>query len=81
MGSNRYEPVERADHQRTEPERYKHPAAGTGNSLQFPEDQIFALLYKNAIGVEFMDTPAACRTYNILMSEGRSVAAALMAIR
>jgi uncharacterized protein len=54
---------------------------GTGNSLQFPEDQVFALLYKNAIGVEFMDTPAACRTYNILMSEGRSVAAALMAIR
>lgn len=54
---------------------------GTGNSLQFPNDEIFAELYGNAVGVEFMDTPAACRTYNILLSEGRSVAAALMAIR
>ena len=30
------------------------------------------------IGLECMDTAAACRTYNILMAEGRSVAAALI---
>jgi uncharacterized protein len=36
-----------------------------------------ALLTRN-IGVEVMDTAAACRTYNILMTEGRKVVAALM---
>jgi uncharacterized protein len=30
------------------------------------------------MGVEFMDTAAACRTYNVLMGEGRRVAAALI---
>ncbi|HET7401964.1 MAG TPA: MTH938/NDUFAF3 family protein, partial [Usitatibacter sp.] len=35
-------------------------------------------LYKAGIGVEVMDTPAACRTYNILLGEGRNVIAALI---
>jgi uncharacterized protein len=35
-------------------------------------------LAQAGIGVEVMDTPAACRTYNFLMAEGRKVAAALM---
>jgi uncharacterized protein len=51
---------------------------GTGASLNFPPARITASLLAAGIGVEVMDTPAACRTYNILLSEGRAVAAALM---
>lgn len=51
---------------------------GTGSRFQFPEAARLAPLYKAGIGVEVMDTPAACRTYNILMGEGRNVVAALI---
>ncbi len=51
---------------------------GTGDVLRFPESRLFAALQVARIGVEIMDTKAACRTYNILEQEGRSVAAALI---
>jgi uncharacterized protein len=51
---------------------------GTGERLQFPGPALLAPLYKAGIGVEVMDTPAACRTYNILLGEGRNVIAALI---
>ncbi len=51
---------------------------GTGARLQFPEPALLAPLYKAGIGVEVMDTPAACRTYNILLGEGRTVVAAVI---
>jgi uncharacterized protein len=51
---------------------------GTGASLRFPGPALLAPLYKAGIGVEVMDTPAACRTYNILLGEGRNVLAALI---
>jgi uncharacterized protein len=51
---------------------------GTGMRLQFPGPALLAPLYKAGIGVEVMDTPAACRTYNILLGEGRNVIAALI---
>ena len=51
---------------------------GTGARLAFPEPAQLAPLYKAGIGVEVMDTPAACRTYNILLGEGRNVVAALV---
>jgi uncharacterized protein len=51
---------------------------GTGARFQFPPPALLAPLYKAGIGVEVMDTPAACRTYNILQGEGRDVAAALI---
>jgi uncharacterized protein len=51
---------------------------GTGAKLQFPGPALLAPLYKAGIGVEVMDTPAACRTYNILLGEGRNVIAALI---
>jgi uncharacterized protein len=51
---------------------------GTGVSLSFPAARITAGLLAAGIGVEVMDTAAACRTYNILLSEGRQVAAALL---
>jgi uncharacterized protein len=51
---------------------------GTGPRQQFPSPAMLALLHSLRIGVEIMDTAAACRTYNVLAAEGRSVAAALM---
>ena len=51
---------------------------GTGRSFTFPDRARLALLYNAGLGVEVMDTPAACRTYNILLSEGRGVVAALI---
>ena len=51
---------------------------GTGPSFRFPEPRVLAPLYKAGIGVEVMDTPAACRTYNLLQGEGRNVVAALI---
>ena len=51
---------------------------GTGATLRFPPPKLLLPLARAGIGVEIMDTPAACRTYNILMGEGRKVAAALI---
>ena len=51
---------------------------GTGTKFTFPDQSLLAPLYKAGIGVEAMDTPAACRTYNILLGEGRNVVAALI---
>jgi len=64
---------------------------GTGKSLHFPHAELISALARahdvdflsgqtRQIGVEVMDTAAACRTYNILSAEGRSVAAALFMI-
>jgi len=51
---------------------------GTGPRLQFPDHSLLATLHRQRIGVEVMDTAAACRTYNILMTEGRFVVAGLI---
>jgi uncharacterized protein len=51
---------------------------GSGAKLRFAHPRLFASLTRRRIGVETMDFGAACRTYNILMSEGRRVAAALL---
>lgn len=53
---------------------------GTGRQLQFPDPQITLALQSANIGVEVMDTAAACRAYNFIAGEGRRVVAALMAI-
>jgi uncharacterized protein len=53
---------------------------GTGATQVFPDPVLYASLIARRIGVEVMNTPAACRTYNILVAEGRSVVAALMMI-
>jgi uncharacterized protein len=50
---------------------------GSGATFRFPKTQILAAFSQARIGFEVMDTAAACRTYNVLMSEGRNVAAAL----
>ena len=51
---------------------------GTGNMLRFPHPRLSSPLTQARIGFEVMDTFAAARTYNILMGEGRRVAAALL---
>ncbi len=53
---------------------------GTGASQQFPRDNLVNEFASRGIGLEIMDTAAACRTYNILMAEGRTVAAMLLPI-
>jgi uncharacterized protein len=50
---------------------------GTGPRFRFPQPAITRELSARRIGLEVMDTAAACRTYNILLAEGRSVCAAL----
>jgi len=50
---------------------------GTGMQLVFPNTSLAKLLAKKKIGLEIMGTPAACRTYNVLVYEGRRVAVAL----
>jgi len=50
---------------------------GTGMQLIFPNTKLTRLLAEKKIGLEIMDTPAACRTYNVLVHEGRRVAVAL----
>lgn len=51
---------------------------GTGKSLRWPADDVLQALQERGTGFEVMDTAAACRTYNILVLEGRHVAAALI---
>lgn len=51
---------------------------GTGARQRFPAARLLRPLAERGVGIEIMDTHAACRTYNILMSEGRDVAAALL---
>lgn len=51
---------------------------GTGSRQRFPAPHLYRKLTTAGISVESMDTPATCRTYNILMSEDRKVAAAIL---
>jgi len=51
---------------------------GSGARLRFPKPALMRALMARRIGLETMDTPAACRTYNVLLAEGRSVVAALL---
>lgn len=51
---------------------------GSGNKIRFPHPKLIAALMQARIGVETMDTPAACRTYNILAGEGRHVVGAFL---
>ena len=51
---------------------------GSGSRIRFPRAAWLKPLMARRIGLETMDTAAACRTYNILAQEGRSVAAALL---
>jgi uncharacterized protein len=51
---------------------------GTGAAIRFPRPELTRVLVEARVGLEVMDTPAACRTFNILAAEGRRVIAALL---
>lgn len=51
---------------------------GTGRRHRFPSPALLPDLIMHDIGLEVMDSQAACRTYNILVAEGRRVAAAII---
>jgi uncharacterized protein len=51
---------------------------GTGKRQQFPNREILRPFLAKRLGIEIMDTAAACRTYNVLLAEGRAVTAALI---
>jgi uncharacterized protein len=51
---------------------------GTGNALSFPDSVILKGVIRAGIGIDFMDSRAACRTYNLLAAEGRHVVAGII---
>lgn len=51
---------------------------GTGSMLAFPDIEVYGHLINKGIGIEVMDSSAACRTYNALTAENRNVAVALI---
>lgn len=53
---------------------------GTGSRQVFPTPELRAAFRDAGLGLDVMDTGAACRTYNVLLAEGRPVAAALIAV-
>lgn len=53
---------------------------GIGKEMNHPFSKLRAALSKQAMAVEILTTPAACRTWNLLLSEGRKVAFAAIAI-
>lgn len=54
---------------------------GTGPDMLLPDLNLMSALAERAIGLEIMSTPAACRTYNVLVQEERRVVAALFNTR
>ena len=53
---------------------------GTGKQIFFPPAEDYLFLQQRGIGIEIMDTSAACRTYNFLIADGRNVAAVMFMI-
>ena len=51
---------------------------GTGATMRFPHPRVTRPLTDAGVGVEIMDTAAACRTFNILAAEGRKVVVAIL---
>ena len=80
------EPWQRGGFDALEAADFEHIAArapevvllGSGARLRFPAPALVRALIERGIGIETMDTAAACRTYNVLASEGRVVVAALL---
>ncbi|MDM8546956.1 Mth938-like domain-containing protein [Candidatus Venteria ishoeyi] len=53
---------------------------GSGSCFRYPPSHLLQALINARIGVEVMDTAAACRTYGLLAAEGRNVLAALLIV-
>jgi uncharacterized protein len=77
-GKEGFEGLSLADMERLRDSGAEIVLLGTGPRQRFPHPSLLRPLMEAHIGFEVMDSAAACRTYNILMSEGRKVAAALL---
>jgi uncharacterized protein len=73
-----FEALDEADLERLRALTPEVALLGTGSRQRFPHPRLSRALSEARIGLEVMTTAAACRTYNILMAEGRKVAAALL---
>ena len=73
-----FEAIGEADFERLRALAPEVALLGTGARQRFPHPRLSRALAEARIGLEVMTTAAACRTYNILMAEGRKVAAALL---
>ena len=51
---------------------------GSGDRMRFVSPALYRSLIERRIGIETMDTAAACRTFNVLVNEGRKVVGALL---
>lgn len=76
--SGRFEDLGPADFDRPALLQAEVVIFGSGARIRFPRPAWLRPLIERRIGVETMDTAAACRTYNILAQEGREVAVALL---
>ena len=74
----RFEDLTAAHFERLAGSRPELVIFGSGSRLRFPPPALLRSLMAARIGLETMDTLAACRTYNILAGEGRNVVAALL---
>lgn len=80
------QPWQAADTQALTPAHFEQLAAldpevvifGSGAKLKFVSPQLYRCLIERRIGIETMDTAAACRTYNVLVNEGRKVVGAFL---
>ena len=73
-----FDALEAADFERVAALAPEVVLLGSGARLRFPAPALLRALIERGVGVETMDTAAACRTYNVLAAEGRSVLAALI---
>jgi len=74
----RFENLNRSDFSKIAEKKPVLVIFGSGKRIRFPAPALLQDLIKARIGFETMDTQAACRTYNILMSEGRLVLGAFL---
>jgi uncharacterized protein len=51
---------------------------GTGQKIQFPDPRLLMMFTQEGIGVEVLDSTAACRTFNLILAEGRRVVAGML---
>ncbi len=72
-----FETLDTASFERLRDLRSEVVLLGTGKRQRFPHPRLTRPLMDARVGLEVMDTQAACRTYNILAAESRKVAAAL----
>jgi len=75
---SRFEALTAADFEFIESLKPEIMILGTGAAQRFPRPELARALAASGVGVEVMDSPAACRTYNILATEGRKVLAAVL---